>query len=266
MVAQIGDRIVVGSSVVPDVEIDPDRSAIALRHRLRELVGVRVLVRVDPRVVVDSHRNTVMSRPRSHPGDDVHVGRRGDGRHAQGLGHLEAPVDLLVREVVLEAQVVRVQCQAGARETLANGRKVIEADGRPPPSQLFAGITPPQFTWLDVTFPELAAGDPDVDHAVDEPLQVAVAETIALGPDQHPGNPRLGATRLRLSGPPRRPGQQARRHQLVPFPSRQLGHVVPLCAAHSIGRGPGPAGESGAIKRRSPVRPPYNRENPFRQP
>ena len=157
----------------------------------------------------------------------------------------ERAVDLVVRVVILEADVVRVEGQAGdtasKRSRWVDGPEVVEGDRQPPAPHLVPKCpasrppSPRGSTWPCHSSQRAMRGtlltrDADGEHAVDEAPEVAVAEAVALHADQHAADARLAA-RLRLHLPAPRPGrpavragQKARRHQLVPFPSRQHRH------------------------------------------
>ena len=100
----VGDRVITGGEEVADVEVDPE--VLRQRHGLREALRRRELVGVlDVVVAVHGDDHLVLIGERSHALGRAQGRRRGDDLDAQGLGHLEAAIDLLVAEAVVEAEL-----------------------------------------------------------------------------------------------------------------------------------------------------------------
>ena len=61
----------------------------------------------------------------------------GDERDSERLGHLEAAVNLIVSEIVIEAQVVGLQFDPGGVELFADVFEMIKRDRQSPLARLF---------------------------------------------------------------------------------------------------------------------------------
>ena len=221
----------VGRHHVADVQVDRDRRAAAHLDGPREVVRAGELVGVDPRMVVHRHRHAVAVGVAGDAGDAVHVRRGGDGRRPEHLRHLEAAIDLGVREVVLEAEVVGVDLDAGVLELPADLLEVVEGDGRAPAPQPLAILGAAQLGRLHVSFPQLATRDAELLHRGDAVVEAQVAEAVALQADEDACETGLG---LRGHRPTSSAGQHAGRRgrdaaerQPVPFTPGDLCHRKP---------------------------------------
>ena len=97
VVPQIGDRVMVGSREMSDVEICGDRRLVALGDGAAEVLGANLaLVRVDARMVVHRDRYPVLRRHSCDSRHGVDLGRGSDRGDTERLCHFEPTTDLRV--------------------------------------------------------------------------------------------------------------------------------------------------------------------------
>jgi hypothetical protein len=150
-------------------------------------------------VIVHGDGDLVLVGIDRNPLCDADRRRGGDHLHPKRLGHLEATLDLLVGEAVVETVVVGLELHAGRVKLLLHRGEGIERRRQPPLADL---ITVPRVRCrpairsrrphlrprLDVAGEELTLADPDLRHRLQRVIKRHRPETVGLNSNPHPLN------------------------------------------------------------------------------